>query len=68
MKQFETLHNLDDHATRIEFDAAIDLLANCKSLGLNETPPEACENLDKDNLLILFKFILTFWNNESYFE
>ena len=47
---------------------AVTKLANGKSTGLNEVPPDAFKALSEKNLSLLLNFLNAFWNKKTDFD
>ena len=63
-----TMVELDTEITWEELKKAVTKLANGKSPGLNEVPPDAFKALSEQNLTLLLDFINEFWNKETDFD
>ena len=59
---------LDAPITWADLKQAVSKLANGKSPGLNNVPPDAFKALDDVNLPTLFDFFKSYWNEEIYFS
>ena len=59
---------LDAPITWAELKRAVMKLANGKSPGLNDVPPDAFKALDDANLLSLFDLFNSYWNEEINFS
>ena len=66
--QRSTLLELDANISWEELRRAITKLANGKSPGLNDVPPDAFKALTVDNLKTLLDFLNSFWDDEVDFE
>ena len=59
---------LDRPISWAEIKKAVRKLANGKSPGLNDVPPDAFKALDDANLLTLLDFFNSYWNEETDFS
>ena len=65
--QRDILFQIDEPIEWDEFMQAICNLANEKSPGLNEVPPDAYKTLSNQNLDILYRFITAYWHTKIDF-
>ena len=68
IQQRMTMVELDTKITWEEFKKAVTELANGKSPGLNEVPPDAFKSLLEQNLSLLLDFLNAFCNEETNFD
>ena len=67
IEQRTTSRELDASISWVELRKAIAKLANGKSPGLNDVPPDAFKALTDGNLRTLLAFLNSFWDNEVDF-